>query len=314
MNQRLLASFKNSFGPPKVVEYAGLAIYTECVRVVKLRLAGEDWVSVLVKEYPVDRPEKLGKVLKFINSDSQLEGVGTVVVIPADKTQTTQIELADVSETEAQYSLPWQVKDLISISPQDMVCDFISMDIQPSGQAPKAQIIATHRSYLEHILKPLHEDRVPVTAISTEQFVLACMQNTKDTAQLLFVQHAGMAATLLILKNRQICFARKIRGTESVINLIEQDVREYGAEMIAIEIQRSIDYYESQLKQPPIKDALVAMSGSNEQLIADLLDATLPVRTKVIPYNTILDETGDMSLPFLTAYGAALNARQEGEA
>lgn len=312
MKDRLPAFLQKLF-PQKIVgEFAGIAIYPETIRVVKLKQAEQDWVCVLVKEYPVDRPEVTNKVLKFVVADANLENVPSVIVIPSDKVESAQIELSDLPEVDVHASLPWQVKELVSIAPQDMICDFIAMDVQPSGQAPKAQVIATHRSYLEFILEPLHESNVPIVAITTEQLVLARMQNTKDAAQLLFVQHSNTAAILLILKNQKICFARKIRGADAVINMTEAEVVDYGADMVAIEIQRSIDYFESQLKQPPIKNAMIAVAGPHEELLAKELNKSLPVPSLVVPYGGIHDETGSMSLTFLSAYGAALFAKQEG--
>ena len=87
----------------------------------------------------------------------------------------------------------------------------------------------------------------------------------------------------MILKNQQICFARKIRGTDTVINMSPELVLAGGSDNIAIEIQRSIDYYESQLKQPPIKNVLVAIAGNNEAVIVEALNSALPVKTLQLP-------------------------------
>lgn len=311
MKDRLPAFLQKLFQSSENQVFAGIAIYAEFIRVVKLQQEEQEWASVVVKEYPVERPESVNKVIKFLITDAELEDVPSVIVIPSDKVQSAQIELSELPEVDIQAALPWKVKELVSIPTNDMVCDYLAMDIQPSGQAPKAQVIATQRSYLEFILAPLHDANVPVVAITTEQLVLARMQSTKDAAQLLYVQHANTAAILLILKNQQICFARKIRGTDSLVNMTAEQVTEYGADMVAIEMQRSIDYYESQLKQPPIKDVLVAVAGPHEALLGELLNTSLPVKTKVVPYAGINDTTGAMSLSFLTAYGAALYAKQE---
>ena len=88
--------------------------------------------------------------------------------------------------------------------------------------------------------------------------------------------------------------------------------REYGAELIAIEIQRSIDYYESQLKQPPIKDVLLAVAGENEALVADILNSNLPVKTRTARGDSDIEaETGKITLAYLAALGGALYAHQE---
>ena len=200
-------------------------------------------------------------------------------IINNNKTESAQIELSELPVADISASLPWQIKELVSIPPQDMICDYIEMNIQPLGQTAKAQVMATSRAYLDTIIEPFHKNNAEILAITTEQFVLARMQTTEDAAQLLFVQHKGSDAILLILKNQQICFARKIRGTDTVINMSPELVLAGGSDNIAIEIQRSIDYYESQLKQPPIKNVLVAIAGNNEAVIVEALNSALPVKT-----------------------------------
>lgn len=314
MKAQLPAFFENLIKKKVTDEYIGVALYSAFVRVIKLKRkeGGDGLVCTHAEQYPLERPEQLGALLEKIIEEQKLEGSSCVLVIPPDKVESVQIEMSELPSVDIQASLPWKLKELVSIPPQDMICDYIEMDVQPLGQQPKAQIMATSRSYVEGIIEPFHQAKVNIAGITTEQFVLARMQSLKDAAQLIFVQHKEMAGILLILKNQQICFARKIRGTDAVINMMPDQIKEYGADMIAVEVQRSIDYYESQLKQPPIKDVLIAIAGENEALIGDILNANLPVKTRAAKTSSdIEDETGKISLAFLAALGGALYANQE---
>lgn len=314
MKLKLPAMFHNLFSKKVADEYVGIALYPSFVRLVRLKKKqeAEKLVCFYAEQYPLERPEQLTQLLETIIEQQKLEGTSCVLVIPPEKVESVQIEMSELPTADVQASLPWKLKELVSIPPQDMICDYIEMDIQPLGQQSKAQIMATSRTYIESIIEPFHKAKVPIVGITTEQFVLAKMQTLEDAAQLIFVQHKEMAGILLILKNQQICFARKIRGTDAVINMSSEQVKEYGADMIAIEIQRSIDYYESQLKQPPIKDVLLAVAGENEALIGDILNMNLPVKTRAAKRNSgIEDETGKITLAYLAALGGALYANQE---
>lgn len=314
MKAQLPAFFQNLIKKKVTDEFIGVALYASFVRVVKLKQqeGQEQLTCVHAEQYPLERPEQLSALLEKIIEEQNLEGSSCVLVIPPEKVESVQIEMSELPTVDIQASLPWKLKELVSIPPQDMICDYIAMDIQPLGQQPKAQIMATSRTYVGGIIEPFHKAKVTIAGITTEQFVLARMQSLKDAAQLIFVQHKEMAGILLILKNQQICFARKIRGTDAVINMMPDQIKEYGADMIAIEVQRSIDYYESQLKQPPIKDVLIAIAGENESLIGEILNANLPVKTRAAKRSSdIEDETGKISLAYLAALGGALYANQE---
>ena len=313
MKAQLPAFFQQFFASKSTDSFVGIALYSAYVRVVRLKENDNELLSCeLAEQYPLESPEQLPQLLENIIAELSLQNSQCVLVIPPEKVESVQIEMSELPTVDIQASLPWKLKELVSIPPQDMICDYIEMNIQPLGQQPKAQIMVTSRTYIETILEPFHKAKVSISGITTEQFVLARMQTLEDLAQLVFVQHKEMAGILLILKNQQICFARKIRGTDAVINMGPEQVKEYGADMIAIEIQRSIDYYESQLKQPPIKDVLMAIAGPNEALIGEILNMNLPVKTRAVKANnSVEDEAGKVSLAYLAALGGALYANQE---
>jgi len=309
MKLELFAKIKTHFNKQTTDKFAGISIHQECIRIVKIKQLETGYECIKNAEYPIASQDKVGHLLSVIIDDFKLQNIRTVLVINNNKTESAQIELSELPVADISASLSWQMKDLISIPPQDMICDYIEMNVQPLGQTPKAQVMATSRQYLESLIMPFHQDNAEILGITTEQFVLARMQSTEDTAQLLFIQHKQSDAILLILKNQQICFARKIRGTDIVINMTPEEVFDGGTDVIAIEIQRSIDYYESQLKQPPIKNVLVAMDGDNGAVVIDALNNSLPIKTIQLPITKMKDAS---SLDYLAALGAANYAMLEG--
>lgn len=309
MKSALFAKIKKHFNKQTTDIFAGISIHPECVRVVKIKQLETGYECIKNAEYPIASQDKVAHLLSLIIVDFKLQNIRSVLVINNNKTESAQIELSELPVADIAASLSWQMKDLISIPPQDMICDYIEMNIQPLGQTPKAQVMATSRQYLETLIAPFHQSNAEILGITTEQFVLARMQSTENTAQLLFIQHKQSDAILLILKNKQICFARKIRGTDTVTNMAPELILDGGSDVIAIEIQRSIDYYESQLKQPPIKNVLVAMDGNNESVVIEALNNSLPIKTIPLPIMQIKDAS---SLDYLAALGAANYAMLEG--
>ena len=309
MKLALLAKIKSHFNKQTTDKFAGISIHPECIRIVKIKQLETGYECIKSEEYPIESQGKLDKLLSLIIDDFKLQNIRTVLVIGNNKTESAQIELSELPVVDIAASLPWQVKDLISIPPQDMICDYIEMNVQPLGQTAKAQVMATSRAYLETLITPFHQNKAEITGITTEQFVLARMQSTEDTAQLIFIQHKASDAILLILKNQQICFARKIRGADTIISMAPELILDGGSDFIAIEIQRSIDYYESQLKQPPIKNVLVAIAGDNESIVIDALNNSLPIKTIQLPITQINNAS---SLDYLAALGAANYAMLEG--
>ncbi|MBU2882710.1 hypothetical protein KO525_07790 [Psychrosphaera sp. B3R10] len=286
--------------------HVGIAIHKEVVRVVMLEQGEKGMLLNTHFDVAYSSEDQLPNVLETIIKENDIVSGSISIVLPSHRSQSTQIEITELPEQDIQEALPWKLKDLISIPPLDMVCDYIDMPLQPFGQTPKAQIIATSRSYLQKILEPFHDAGANVLEIFTEQFAVAKLQRSENTAQLVFLQHAKSDAIILILKNQQICFARKIRGAEALNTMTPEQIQMGGTDNVAVEIQRSIDYYEGQLKQPPIKNVFIAIDSANIQAIVDALDLSLPVKSKPFSFDEIANDL-QLSLKFIPALGAAMS-------
>lgn len=305
MKNSLPASFLQLFKKTKSRAIAGISILSDKVQLVKLSVSSDGFQCDVSKEVDLASEEQLPAVLTQLIKDFDLVGCQTSIVIPAGRVQSTQIESSELPEGDIQATLPWKVKELINIAPQDMICDYIDMPLQPTGQGPKTQVLATSKKYLEAISAPFHDSGAEISAITTEQFAYAKLQTTKDAAQLVFIQNKKADAVLLIVKNQEICFARKVRNSAVIMDMTPEQLEMGGSDSIAIEIQRSIDYFESQLKQPPIKNALLSMRGENAERLITALNQVLPVRTKLISIDNI-KHTDSLDISYMAAIGAAL--------
>jgi len=312
MKFMLSATLKKLLGAREKSINAGLSIHSDAVRLIVLKRNDSGYDCIKSQTFPLNNEDQLsGLIAKIINKNN-LSSAYTSIVLPAIRVQSTQIEFDDLPEVDIQAALPWQVKDLISIPPQDMICDYIDMPLQPFGQTAKAQVVATSRQYLEKICAPFHEAKAEIGHVLTEQFAVAKLQLTKNAAQLAFIQHPNSEGVLLILKNQQICFARKIRGTDAVLSMPLEQLRMGGTDNVSIEIQRSIDYYESQLKQPPIKNVFVGLETEHADFIIDALNQSLPVKTKPFPVDDIINQS-ELELGYIPALGAALATIGQGQ-
>lgn len=305
MKLTLPKSLQSMFKKKSVPIFAGISLHADCIKVVKLEKVEQGFKCIFCKNYDLAKESQAIARLEEIITDAKLVGVPVVIVIPGKQTQGALIELSDVPEVEPQAALPWKIKDLVAYSPQDILCDYIEMTLQPLGQSEKAQVVATSRAYIERLIEPFHQAKVPIKAITTEQFAIARLQQSEDSAQLAFIQHRDSDAILLILKNQEIGFARKIRGADLLVNMPQDELRHGGADHVIVEIQRSIDFYESQLKQPPIKHVFVAMAGNNDACLVEVLNGSLPVKTVLLPLDGIEDTTDQLGLAYIASTGAA---------
>lgn len=305
MKTSLPASLLKIFQKTNNRALAGIAILSDKVQLVKLSPSKKGYTCHHFSEVELSAEDQLPSTLARMVREHDLVAAKTTIVIPANRIQSTQIESSELPEGDIQTTLPWKMKELINIPPQDMVCDYIDMPLQPTGQGAKTQVLATAKGYLEAITAPFHDAKAEIAAITTEQFAYAKLQTTEDAAQLVVIQNKKSDAVLLIVKNQEICFARKIRNSATIMEMTPEQLEMGGTDSFAIEIQRSIDYFESQLKQPPIKNALLSMQGDNAETLITALNQVLPVRTKLITIDNVEASPG-LDIRYMAALGAAL--------
>ncbi len=195
-----------------------------------------------------------------------------------------QVDKPALPDNELSAALTWQIKDLVPIEPSDMVIDYF--DAPTLAGVEKINVVCASeqklKSYIEHII----HDKMFINRIIPEEFAFAELITKSKDATLLLCQQPNEDLMILIVKNGQLFSYRRIRATA---NISLRSVDELSAGLIdnlSIEMQKSIDYFERQLKQSPVKMIKVLIPIEKESFIARKLseNTLLPVELLSLPH------------------------------
>ena len=89
-----------------------------------------------------------------------------------------------------------------------------------------------------------------------------------EQATLLVCQQPGEDMLILIIKQGRLYFQRRLRGMASIGNKTESELDMGTIDSLTLEIQRSADYFERQLKQAPIKNIDILVPIKHEAYLA----------------------------------------------
>ena len=103
----------------------------------------------------------------------------------------------------------------------------------------------------------------------------------QQDAVLLVCQQPNEEINLLIIKNGQLFFSRRLRGFVQISKKSEDELMMGVIDSLSLEIQRSTDYFERQLKQAPIKTIEVLVPIANEAFLARKLAENTNVEVKL---------------------------------
>lgn len=189
------------------------------------------------------------------------------IVLPAPFSQIVQVDRPSVPDNEIVGALKWQIKDLVSFQPDNMVLDYFDLPVENVGQ-DKINVVCSPLNELKTIVGVLNQEELEVASITTEEFAFSALVEPKANASLLVCRQPGEEVVILIVKNGQMYFHRRLRGFTQLAEKSPQELDMGAIDSLSLEIQRSTDYFERQLKQAPIKEVLVLVPMENEAYLA----------------------------------------------
>lgn len=281
----LLTRINNIFSKSQSDQLVGISLQQESIALCSLPALvvtkSEDSTPALDATF---HHKKLNQ-LDFSHAITGFDYTGKChIVLSAQQSQIVQIDKPNVPMAEINAALKWQVKDLVTISPDNMVLDYFDGPLLAGGKE-KIHVVCAPINELKQIVAATNKDGAEVVNITTVEFAFANLLPTQSDACLLVCQQPNEEIILLIVKQGKLYFHRRLRGFRQIANKTEDELAMTVIDNLALEVQRSSDYFERQLKQAPIKEIKVLLPMDNESFFARKLaeNSHIPVTLLDLP-------------------------------
>lgn len=231
----------------------------------------QEWIT---DEVVVSSSADWGSAIHSLFEKHQLTGSAVRVVLGHGLYQSMLIEKPELPREEYPTALPFLVKDLVNESPLDLVADGF-----PAPLKDRLQVFVTNRKQVELLIKACSDAGCEVQSVSAEEVVWGQLAEP-SRSQLILHRRRHSNLQLTAFKRQEICFQRQLRGFPIPL-LDEQKVGDSGAALqldsLALELQRSLDFLSSQLREAPITQLLVSCDDDNDSVLANELTERLNV-------------------------------------
>lgn len=241
------------------------------------------------------------KAIQKFQDNYKLEGSATLVLSDA-QSQVVQVDKPSVPESEINSALKWQIKDLVNISPNNMLIDYYDAPTIAGGNE-KINVVCAPLDELKNLVLVTEVGNVKVTNITTQEFAFANLLPEQHDANLLVCQQPDEEIVLIIVKQKQIFFHRRLRGFSQISGKSADELSSNIIDDLSLEIQRSTDYFERQLKQAPIKAIKILLPIGLESLFAEKLSENTAAPVSLLE----LPRPYHQSRDFAAAIGAAVD-------
>jgi MSHA biogenesis protein MshI len=169
-----------------------------------------------------------------------------------------------IEDSELSDALKWKLKDFLDFSPSDAVSDVFSFPEDASrGRGALVNVVAARLSLVAELVALVHAsgmelEQVDISELALRNLVSRLDHNKRGAALVHLREGYGQ---MVVCRDRVLYLSRRL--DVSMNDLRDASRQETAIQSLALEMQRSLDYYESQLGQvPPAVIRLVARDSA----------------------------------------------------
>lgn len=292
----------------------GISLRPDGVCVARVeRVTGRAPTLALVDFRPWDDqpPEK---VLTRLAADHDLARSRCTTVLDFNEYSLLLTEAPDVPPDELRAAIRWRIKDLIDFHINDATLDVFELPGEKVAGRPRSMYaVAARSSAIQKRADLMSAAGVNLDVIDIPEMAQRNLASLlpEDAKGLVLLSFAGGGGLITISKQTEIYLSRAIDvGLDMLVSGQDLD----GLfDRVVLEVQRSLDYYDSHFRQGPIAALALAPLPREVPGLLDYLKSNLSIGVIAMDLTQLMECQGEITPTLqsvcLTALGAAL--RQE---
>ncbi|WP_394129325.1 biogenesis protein MshI [Shewanella maritima] len=248
------------------------------------------WVFQMPQSAETDKPtvesfpfeeQNLNAALSAIKQ--QFGAAEIQFVLGASHYQLLQADKPNVDEAEINQALIWQVKDMVSEPVTDIQLDYFETSV---SVANKVNVVIASKPLLVKLATACDELGLTVAGISVEELMFDQLFSDDAMAHLIVVHLPDEELLLTVVKAGELLMQRRVRGFAQLDKAKAEELSYGMADNLSLEIQRSMDYFESQLRQAPVASISVLTDGESDTL-AQLISANFNQKVQAVEHQGV---------------------------
>lgn len=254
------------------------------------------------------------EVLKALVDSLGLAGARCNYALASRDYDVYLIEAPSVEPAEMKSAVRWRIKDLLDMPVEDAVIDIFPVPKDAfQGRSKMLYAVAAQKSRVESVIDLVNGAGLTLNAIDIPELAMLNMSSEllDDQNGLAFIDLRQTGSTMNLSRGGQLYLTRKI-NTQLGADVMTAFDWEVQRDRLVLEMQRSLDYYESQMGQNPISQIVLAPRPNDAAAIAASLSEVMSVRVSVMDIAEQLAMAEDIAPATLqacvVAIGAALRA------
>ena len=291
--------------------FAAISIMNNSVILVILKLKNESReINNTFTEYFQNEASRLSaieKILSKVPASCRLS-----IILPEGTYQWLLLDKPALAEKDINASLPWLLKDLVSFNGEDIVADYYDFPLEQFSQ-DKLHVAVTRRQFLLPIINLVHKKKLDLYSISTYEMACCELVVHDGHAHMIVTQQPNSTPNLHIIRNGQLLFTRKFDGLEGLAHLPLIELKKELVDIFLRELQHSLDYYQSHLKQSPPTSLQLSIPNPEIDGLVEEISYFFALKVSVFSPSLAICEQQNSDVQFAIAAALSSENREQNE-
>ncbi len=228
----------------------------------------------------------------------------STTVLPSHAYSLQLVEAPTVPEEEVAEAVRWKIQHLIEFPVEEALIETFEMPAPANpGAKPMIYAVVARRSEVQGHIDDVRNANIKIDAIDIPEL---CIRNIavrlpQDQYGVAFLHFNDDFGYLTITRSGVLYLIRRIE--------LQQEFLAEQQQEIALQIQRSLDYYEGQFDCPPIRELVLGPGDDSDALSASLAQ-NLGINVSQLDLTTLFEVDSELTVQeqrdCLMAVGAAL--------
>lgn len=233
------------------------------------------------------------EVLGRLSRSWQGQQHACTTVINIGSYQLLPVDAPNLPAAELKSAIAWTVTTLVDYSNEEATIDVLGVpfDKTISQRARTMYAVVTRSKLANDIQRCFQEAKLALKVIDIPEMAqrnIAGLLETEGSA-LALVTFDSSGGLLTFTSSGELCLARRILVTLQSLSTTNSDLRTQHQEVVALEIQRSLDHFARQFSWLRLERLVVAPIGNDDGGLIDCLSTNLDTEVIALDLASILD-------------------------
>jgi MSHA biogenesis protein MshI len=231
---------------------------------------------------PISQISDAADRLRDQSRDVGLANTTCNLVLAPELYTVSLVERPQVPDEELKEAVRWRMQDNLEFPVDQAAIDVFPLPESASRDRSMVFVVALHMETLKRLLDKVYAAGIQVGSVDVSELAL------RNIAHGLYPEPAWSVGLLRltagsgvinISRGDELFLSRRVSGIPAELS---ESAWEKFNDRLLLQVQRSIDYYESAMGQPPCNALIVATTQGWQDKVCDYLSEMLPVSVRSI--------------------------------